>query len=162
MVMKNSMLPKQIFLTRTREFRYGCVSNSLGFIPDIHKTKYGLFDFNNYLLTGRFPSYNLWKKSVKAAIQITEESSWRERTNNDIEFVFISRIHTDVQYPAWTLGGKLSELQEQCQFIISLCTLVRPYNEQHTLCDKCGRFFGDITLHIIISCESMQTQREKC
>ena len=57
MVMKNAMLPKQIFLTRTREFRYGCVSNSLGFIPDIHKTKYGLFDFDNYLLTGRFPSY---------------------------------------------------------------------------------------------------------
>ena len=166
MVMKHSMLPKQIFLTRTIEFRYGCVSNSLGFIPDIHRLllKYGLFDFDNYLLTGRFPSYNLWKKSAKAAIQITEESSWRERTNNDINFVFLSRIHTmaDAQFPAWTLGRKLPELQEQCRFIISLCTLVRPYNEQHTLCDKCGRFLGDITLDIIASCESMQTQREKC
>jgi len=56
MVMKISMLPKQIFLTRTMEFGYGCVSNSLGFIPDIHRLpvllKYGLFDFDNYLLTG--------------------------------------------------------------------------------------------------------------
>ena len=149
MVMTNSMLPKQIFLTRTTEFRYGCVSNSLGFIPDIRRIllKYGLFDFDNYLLT----SCNLWKKSVKAAIQITEESSWRERTNNDIDFVFFSRIHTmaDAQFPAWTLGRKLPELQEQCRFIISLCTLVRPYNEQHTLCDKCGRFLEDIALHII-------------
>ena len=67
----------------------------------------------------------------------------------------------DAQFPAWTLGRKLPELQEQCRFIISLCTLVRPYNEQHTLCDKCGRFFGDIALHITTSCESLQIQKRK-
>ena len=67
----------------------------------------------------------------------------------------------DGQHPAWTLGRKHPELQEQCRFIISLYTLVRPHNEQHILCDKCGRFFGDIALHITTSCESLQIQKRK-
>jgi len=76
--------------------------------------------------------------------------------NNDIDFVFFIHTMADCQHPAWTLGRKHPELQEQCRFIISLCTLVRPYNEQHTLCDKCGRFLETllyISLHRASRCK---------
>ena len=73
--MKDSMLPKRIFLTRAMEIKYNCINSQRGFIPDIHRilTKYELLDFDTYLSSGYFPAYIQWKKKVQFAVQKLEE-----------------------------------------------------------------------------------------
>ncbi|CAG2230162.1 unnamed protein product [Mytilus edulis] len=95
-LMKDSMLPKQIFLTRAMEFKYNCVKHQLGFIPDIHRIliNYGLSDFDTYLSTGHFPTYIQWKKKVKVAVQEIEESLWCFRTQRERFLNFQSYTYT--------------------------------------------------------------------
>ncbi|CAC5396552.1 unnamed protein product [Mytilus coruscus] len=144
-LMKDLKLPKQIFLTRAMEFKYNCVKHQLGLIPDIHRIliNYRLSDFDTYLRTGHFPTYIQRKKKVKVAVQETEESLWRFRTQIDKDFKFFIRIHTLSKglQPAWTFSRKHPLLIEKCRFIVNLCTLTHPYEELYFLCDKCGRFF---------------------
>ncbi|CAC5395580.1 unnamed protein product [Mytilus coruscus] len=131
-LMKDSMLPKQIFLTLAMDLKYNCVKHQLGFIPDIYRIliNYRLSDFETYLSTGHFPTYIQWKKKVKVAVQEIEESLWRFRTQIDKDFKFFTRIHTlsEDLHPAWTFSRKHPLLIEQCRFIVNLCTLTLPYD----------------------------------
>ena len=74
--MKSNALPRQIVVTRFMEYRYKCVKEQLGFIPDILKIarKYRLDNFMLICMqTETFPSKIPWTKIVKENVY----SQWR-------------------------------------------------------------------------------------
>ena len=57
---------------------------------------------------------------------------------------------------------KHSCLTTQCRFVISLCALVKPsHDTPRNLCHQCGYFYDDPIIHIISSCSSINSTRDK-
>ena len=79
-------LPKRILISRLFEFKYQCVYNQLGFVPDTYRIakKYDLLKYIiDFSANGTFPSKTIWKKLVICNFQRTEQSSWSERISSD-------------------------------------------------------------------------------
>ena len=53
----------------------------------------------------------------------------------------------------WTVLKSDKQLRTQCQYVVSLCALVKE-NEHELLCHKCGLLYWDLIVHIIASCPS--------
>ena len=53
----------------------------------------------------------------------------------------------------WTVLKSDKKLRTQCQYVVSLCALVKE-NEHELLCHKCGLLYLDPIVHIIPSCPS--------
>ena len=79
------------------EYRYKCVNEQLGFIPDMLKVarKYRL---DNFVLismeTGTFPSKISWTKIVKENVY---SNLWRERLVNDDHFQLFKIIQPNIK-----------------------------------------------------------------
>lgn len=147
-------------------FKYNCVKHQLGCIENSWYTKYiefwSIIDSQTLILTWVRVIFRLTfnvkekEEEVKVAVQKNEESPpQRLRTQIDKDFLFFTRIHTlsKGHHPAWTFRRKHQILIEQCLFIVNICTLTRLYEEPYFLCDKCGRFFGDMNIHIVLQSE---------
>jgi hypothetical protein len=50
----------------------------------------------------------------------------------------------------WTVLKSDKQLRTQCQYVVSLCALVKE-NEHELLCHKCGLLYWDPIVHIIAS-----------
>ena len=162
--MPSKLLPRQVFLTRLMLFYNKCTVTSGGFIPDIIQIlkKYDLFKFiDSFVKSSQFPSQRHWKLLVKSSVHAKEEHSIMERFNIDSDFDYFKVIHKSViPHRAWTIAKEHEHLRSQCQFVVSLCSLVRPH-EPKLLCHKCGSFYSDPIIHIISNCSSVYRIRDE-
>ena len=63
---------------------------------------------------------------------------------------------------AWTISRQHEHLRAQCQFIISLCAMVKPCEPgSELLCHKCGVMYCDPIIHIIATCSSIMPIRHE-
>jgi hypothetical protein len=84
-----------------------------------------------------------------------------ERFNIDTDFTYL-RLNQERILPhrAWTVLKSHKQLRTQCQYVVSLCALVKE-NEHELLCYKCGLLYWDSIVHIIASCPSVITIRDE-
>ncbi|CAG2214579.1 unnamed protein product [Mytilus edulis] len=161
--LKSSALPKRIMISRLMEFKHKCVPEQLGFIPDIYKAaeKYNITDYIvNFANTGSFPSKKLWSIIVNQNINASEETWWSYRISCDNDFYMFRHIHSAIKpHKAWTIAKQFPELRVSAKYVIDLCSIVR-YEDEHLLCDKCGKFFLNIVEHLLVSCDFIQDKRD--
>ncbi|CAG2253602.1 MIZ1 [Mytilus edulis] len=161
--LKSSALPKRRMISRLMEFKHKCVPEQLGFIPDIYKAaeKYNITDYIvNFANTGSFPSKKLWSVIVNQNINASEETWWSYRISCDNDFYMFRHIHSAIKpHKAWTIAKQFPELRVSAKYVIDLCSIVR-YEDEHLLCDKCGKFFLNIVEHLLVSCDFIQDKRD--
>ena len=151
-------LPKHIFISRLLLYLNNCTTISGGFIPDIIKIvrKYDLFSYvDNFVKTSSFASSNKWKYLIKSSGIAFEEHCLHERFNIDTDFAYFRLIQERIlPHRAWTVLKNHKQLRTQCQYVVSLCALVK---ENELLCYTCGLLYWDPTIHIIASCPCVIT-----
>ena len=156
----------KIFITRLLLYLNNCTTISGGFIPDIIKIvrKYDLFSYvDNFVKTSSFPSSKKWKYLlIKSSVIAYEEHCLiHERFNIDIDFTYFRLIQERIlPHRTWTVLKSHKQLRTQCQYVVSLCALVKE-NEHELLCHKCGLLYWDPIVHIIASCPSVITIRDE-
>jgi hypothetical protein len=162
--MPSRFLPKQIFITRLLLYLNNCTTIRGGFIPDIIKIvrKYDLFSYvDNFVKTSLFPSSKKWKYLIKSSVIAYEEHCLHERFNIDTDFTYFRLIQERIlPHRAWTVLKSHKQLRTQCQYVVSLCALVKE-NEHELRCHKCGLLYWDPIVHRIASCPSGITIRDE-
>ena len=140
-----SALPKRIMITRLVEYKHFCVSERLGFIPDIYRIalKYGLANYIvDFANSSTFWSKRQWSSIVNIHINNTEQTLWYARVSSDPDFsMFIKTHSTIIPHRAWTVLKQFPELRDNVKYVIDICCMMRlePYQ---LLRDKCGTFFS--------------------
>ncbi|CAG2245958.1 unnamed protein product [Mytilus edulis] len=162
--LNSAHLPKQIMMARLLEFKYTCVDNQLGFIPDMYRLfiKYNLLQYVvNLIELGSFPSKIVWNNVVSQNIHKTEQLKWLERISNDSDFNFFKLIHPVIKlHKAWIIAKRYPDLRVASKYIIDLCAIVRIEAEQ-LLCEKCGKLFTNVLEHILCSCDFVLDYRNE-
>jgi hypothetical protein len=134
--MPSRFLPKQIFITRLLLYLNNCTTIRGGFIPDILKIvrKYDLFSYvDNFVKTSLFPSSKKWKYLIKSSVIAYEEHCLHERSNIDTDFTYLRLIQERIlPHRPWTVLKSHKQLRTQCQYVVSLCALVKE-NEHELL-----------------------------
>ena len=133
------------------EYRYKCVKEQLGFIPDIlkiartHRLDKCMLIF---IQTGTFPSKISWTKFVKENVYSTKENLWRERLVNDDDLQLFIIIQPNIKpHKAWTVAKSFPEFRSNAKYVVDLCSMVRYANTQF-LCDKCGKLYHNIIVRL--------------
>ena len=92
-----------------------------------------------------------------------EQQCLKERLYSDSDFAFFKDIHDKIKpHRAWSVAYKHGHLIAQCKFVISLCTLVKPFDSDYKLlCHKCGCFYRDPVIHILTSCFRVASLRDE-
>ena len=106
------------------EYRYKCVKEQLGFIPDILKIA-RKYQFDNFMFvfmqTGTFPSTISWTKIVKENVYSAEENLWRERLINDDDFQLFRIIQPNIKpHKAWTVAKSFPEFRSDAKYVVDL------------------------------------------
>ncbi|CAG2211335.1 unnamed protein product [Mytilus edulis] len=110
--------------------------------------------------TVSFPSKKLWSVIVNQNINASEETWWSYRISCDNDFYMFRHIHSAIKpHKAWTIAKQFPELRVSAKYVIDLCSIVR-YEDEHLLCDKCGKFFLNIVEHLLVSCDFIQDKRD--
>ncbi|CAC5368390.1 unnamed protein product [Mytilus coruscus] len=151
-------------MVRLLKFKYKCVENQLGFIPDMYRLfiKYNLLQYIvNLIELGSFPSKIVWNNVVSQNIHKTEQLKWLERISNDSDFNFFKLIHPVIKlHKAWIIAKRYPDLRVASKYIIDLCAVVRIEVEQ-LLCEKCGKLFSNVLEHILYSCDFVLDYRNE-
>ncbi|CAC5363156.1 unnamed protein product [Mytilus coruscus] len=160
--LKSSSLPKRIMISRLMEFKHKCVPEQLGFIPDIYKAveKYNMTDYIVMLQILVLSHKKNWSVIVNWNIEANEETWWLYRISGDNDFYMFRHIHSAIKpHKTWTISKQFPELRVSAKYVIDLCSVVR-YEDEHLLCDKCGKFFLNIVEHVLVSCDFTQDERD--
>ena len=127
--LNSAHLPKQLMMVRLLEFKYTCVDNQLGFIPDMYRLfiKYNLLQYVvNLIELGSFPLNIVWNNAVSQNIHKTEQLKWLERISNDSDFNFFKLIHPVINlHKSWIISKRYPDLSVASKYIIDLCAIVR-------------------------------------
>ena len=128
--MPSRFLSKQIFITCLLLYLNNCTTISGGFIPDIKKIvrKYDLFSYvDNFVKTSSFPSSKKWKYLlIKSSVIAYEEHCLHARFNIDTDITYFRLIQERIlPHRPWTVLKSHKQLRTQCQYVVSLCALVK-------------------------------------
>jgi len=121
---------------------------------------------DNLVRESCFPSTVQWKRIVKSKVISHEERCFQQRLNSDPDFTFFKEIHNSIEphgpHRAWKVALKYGHMITQCNFVISLCALVKPTEQNcELLCHKCGYFYNDPIIHIIATCSSVRSIQDE-
>lgn len=91
-----------------------------------------------------------------------EERCLQQRLNSDPDFTFYKEIHNSIEpHRTWKEALKYEHMTTQCNFVTSLCALVKPTEQNcELLCHKCGYFYNDPIIHMIATCSSVLSIRD--
>ncbi len=126
--------------------------------------EYGLMNYlQTFIDSGHFPKNSTWKRIVKHAVQSHEQTNWLERMDSDSDFQIFKNIHRVLHpHPAWTISSRHKQYRKHAHFMVSICCLIRkPHNDPEVLCDRCGKFFEDPSIHAICNCDSNNETRDE-
>ncbi|CAC5382904.1 unnamed protein product [Mytilus coruscus] len=164
--MPSKYLSKNVLMARLLMFFHKCTENNFGFVNDVIRImqKYNLVGHIEKLLsTSYFPVQNQWKSIVKKRVYEYEENVLKQRLDSDRDFEYFKLIHNSIEpHRAWTILRQYPSLKFQAKFVISLCAVVRPSepDAELLLCHKCGFFYDNAIVHILIQCSSVSSTRD--
>ena len=139
-------------------------SNLTGFVPDITRvlSKYNLSRYlTDFLILCRFPSKHQWKSIVRNCVLEHEEEQWHSRLTDDADFLVFRNIHKTLQpHVFWRLAVSNPNYKNEIDYLMKLISVIK-ITDCHELCHKCGKFYSDITLHIVLSCNGLENIRDE-
>ena len=159
-------LPRHLLVTRILEYKYSCNPTNLGFVPDIFRLlkKYGLISYiSNFLVSYNFVKSHVWKKVVKSSINEYEINQWHNRLDSDPTLELFRCVQIEFRpHPIFALWRSNPNYREACLLFIKALSIVRVNvlcTSPNVLCEKCGKMFSCIVVHVLLYCEGFDRIR---
>ena len=155
MALPSHCISKEIFMRRWYQFKAETspVSN---FCQNLHEIldKYKLSEYvQQVIFDDHFvPDKLVWKRICKSKIVNIELNSYKDRTTST-EFDLFHAIHPDITdfTGVWYFAKSYRHKLDKC-FLIAK-HLAEPCNDNHILCEFCGRMYKDTLVHKVMICD---------